>query len=410
MRDLDAGAPGHTTTNWQSHDTLSMWRMLEPQQTDSHWRHVSGLRRMAELTAAHVGRLKQYRDNLAQAWPPERSKASQAFIARLDYLIEHVGKTHEVAAANYTTVSTATAAMQAARGDVEKLHAEYMTKLQALKDHENLIQAERASQLPGTSIGPPPVTEADLEGVNMRARKVMSELSTTLVLAHSRLQRPAPYVHRTTIEQPPRILPVVTAPPRISAESVPSGRRPVRQMDALEPQGSRLTGQFQTGGSDISPSLARLPARSWSGDEIPPKRSDPGLNHSRRVEKGGHLINGAAAPSTGAHSFAGTMSSKFGSVVSGNGIIESPAITQVGDERVRQGVNPAGGVIGGHRESSNLIGHPGVGQPPPPRSRDPMRRREPDNPWQVREGVPAIVVPPSPPTSFDPGPAIGISR
>ncbi|HTF07060.1 MAG TPA: hypothetical protein VK659_02690, partial [Asanoa sp.] len=88
MRDNGGGAPGHSATNWFAHDTLSMWRMLEPQETESYWRHVSGLRKMAELTAAHLGRLQRYRDNLAEAWPPERSKASQVFIARLDYLIE----------------------------------------------------------------------------------------------------------------------------------------------------------------------------------------------------------------------------------------------------------------------------------------------------------------------------------
>ena len=86
MRETLSGAAARSATDWSAHDTPSMWRMLAPQQTEAHWRHVAGLRKLTELTATHMARLQVYRDNLAEAWPPEKSPAARTFIARLDYL------------------------------------------------------------------------------------------------------------------------------------------------------------------------------------------------------------------------------------------------------------------------------------------------------------------------------------
>ena len=41
---MDGG--GYGGTDWNGHDVRHMWRMVENQQTDGHWRQVSGWRKM----------------------------------------------------------------------------------------------------------------------------------------------------------------------------------------------------------------------------------------------------------------------------------------------------------------------------------------------------------------------------
>ena len=196
MRDDGGGGGGYAGTNWFAHDTASMWRMLENQDTDNHWRHVSGLRKITELTSTHLWRLKEYREKLATAWPPERSPAAAAFVGRLDYLIAHVQQTHDVAAANYTTVSTATSTLQLARGQVKAIHEEWANKRRQKQDYDDAVAFQMDSQLPGVSLGDPPVSDDELERLNNRARSVMYDLSSTLLQSQAQLQRPTPYEPR----------------------------------------------------------------------------------------------------------------------------------------------------------------------------------------------------------------------
>ncbi|GIF64704.1 hypothetical protein Ais01nite_27390 [Asanoa ishikariensis] len=401
MRDNDGIPQRESTTNWQAHDTPSMWRMIEPQQTDAHWRHVSGLRRMAELTATHLGRLQRYRDGLAEAWPPERSKASQAFISRLDYLIEHVRGTHQVAAANYSTVSTATAAVQATRSDMEKIHAEYQAKLQALRTYENLAQTERASQLPGTTIGPPPATSADLERINLRARLAMSGLSSALVEAQTRLQRPAPYApvgHRddpTTIYgsrgNKPTIRAMIAAPtpPSPALDGSSGGFRATPYPAPAAPAG---------GPTSILP-------RSLTAEGLP-KRSSNEVE-SRRSNAVGL---GTSGRSTGA--VAAAVVGHVTPAMPTGGIIGPP--TTPGQSGARSGpiINPTGGVISAPPPNSSA-GSPGAV------SGHPSRRHAADNPstqsvlqesWIMAVGVPPVIAPSTAISTHDPGPAIGIDH
>ncbi|HEV7711227.1 MAG TPA: hypothetical protein VGP16_23770, partial [Asanoa sp.] len=229
MRDTASGAAARSATDWSAHDAPSMWRMLAPQETEAHWRHVAGLRKLTELTATHMARLQVYRDHLAEAWPPEKSPAAHAFIARLDYLIGHVRATHEVAATNYSALSTATLTLDSARTKVASINAEYAAKFQTLKDYDALVESTKVSQVPGTSLGPPPVAAADLERLNAKARTVMADLSHTLVLAQIQFRRPTPYESSAPREDPafpPRPIlstapiTVLESPPRTAASAV----------------------------------------------------------------------------------------------------------------------------------------------------------------------------------------------
>jgi len=249
MHDAAEGSRTPTTTNWSLHDTPSMWRMLEPQETVAHWRHVTGLRKLAELTSMHLSRLREYRSRLAEAWPPEKSAASRAFLTRLDYLIAHIRDTHEVAVANHATLTAAVAALDTTRAEVSALHAEYTQKLATKRSHDALIESTKSSLLPGTTIGPPPVTEAELERLNGKARTAMAGLSQTLLIAQAQFRRPAPFSSSSTWETPgtydrksgPAIPPVVAIDPsqQRSAASSPSRSLPTAQQRRLRSHGPK---------------------------------------------------------------------------------------------------------------------------------------------------------------------------
>ncbi|SNT18421.1 hypothetical protein SAMN05421812_103593 [Asanoa hainanensis] len=407
MHDNDGLPQRESTTNWQAHDTPSMWRMIESQQTDAQWRHVSGLRRMAELTATHLGRLQRYRDGLAEAWPPERSKASQAFISRLDYLIEHVRSTHEVAAANYTTVSTATAAVEATRSDMAKLHAEYLAKLKAVRTYEALVQAEQTSQLPGTTIGPPPTTQLDLEAVNARARSVMSGLSTTLVLAHVQLRRPTPYQHRAVIEGGPPIPVIITRTASTGVQAVQAVRTPdTGATNVRRPEGDAMN--HGPTPRDLIPSNPH-PASEANGSRGAVIAGSGPATRASRPETGqrkDYLRAAGATPTSALNANPGSTVPRPERSVAGSGLIAPSGAGARDPERV----NPVGGVIGTPQSGSHLASHPGTGQGPSSQSTRSNTRKDLGEPWQINEGGPAVVMPPAVAAGFDPGPAIGIDK
>ena len=72
------GSGGYGGTNWAGKSVRDMWQAMANQQTDNHWTLLSGWRKSYELTLQHMSAVRSYRDNLATAWPPEKSPASAA--------------------------------------------------------------------------------------------------------------------------------------------------------------------------------------------------------------------------------------------------------------------------------------------------------------------------------------------
>jgi len=398
MRETGGGFVKQTATDWSNHDTPSMWRMLEPQETENHWRHAVGLRKLAELTSTHMRRLQRYRDHLADAWPPSNNAASQAFISRLDYLIDHVSDTHEVAVANYTTFTTAITTIEDARATVKDILGEFEAKIAARKEYVSLIESAKASQLPGTTIGPPPVTDADLEHVNDRARTVMSNLSSTLALATTQLRSPAPYTPRATIEETSGERPFGPVPQTIVHLPAPD--------DGGYQWRSRQTSR---GSVSAGPSLSKV-------------------SSSHRAVGATELGSGAAMPSGEGHSSASIGQPIFGKSdrVWPSLVAESTARSrnQTGSAGiVRDGIvgarpadtgnfprnraNPPGGVIGATPTPVSL---PASNRTSRQESDEVLRRRAPEDHWDTPSGVPSVVLPPEPSKGVDPGPAIGLGR
>ncbi|MFD0741767.1 hypothetical protein ACFQ1L_07615 [Phytohabitans flavus] len=185
-----SGVPGgQTRTSWFERDLPAMWRLLENQQSDDHWRLVAGWRKASELTATHLRRLEQYRTNLAEAWPPDRNAAASAYVARLDFLIENVRTTHDVAAANYTTLSATVGALASARRDLKPLYDEYVATSGTIEYYSNRAAFNAGAEAP-TVIGAAPAGPQDLERLNNRARAIMYTLSHTLIEAEAAIRQP----------------------------------------------------------------------------------------------------------------------------------------------------------------------------------------------------------------------------
>jgi hypothetical protein len=432
----DGGDRGtYSGTDWYAHNVESMWRLLENQETDNHWRQVSGWRRISELTSTHLSRLTEYRDNLASAWPPEKSAASAAFIARLNYLIAHVQAVHDVATHNLATFAAVTGAISTSRRDIERIYGEYVAKRQQKQDYEDMLAFERASQLPGTTIGPPPVGDADLERLTDKARLVMYDLSRTLVEGQTQIQQPPPYVPELAIDagrnddaagaSSPRTLitPIVPiADPGLAGRSsafVPAGVPTVMHAASAGPALSG-TGPptAATPPMAIGPAVPSSPSVSAGGSAtfLPPLPSAGlrGRDASGVIGRTPRALSPGlgvgAKPSAGAVAPASARALPPGGMIGGApaGIIAHPA---TGSQPMRR-VNPVGGVIGNHRAGLDGGMMPVTGSKPIDRrgGESSSQRWDPDHPWDTDVGVDPVVLPSIDRPVTDPGPAIGLDR
>ncbi|GAB3945993.1 hypothetical protein GCM10027614_38670 [Micromonospora vulcania] len=189
-------------TDWQLMDVNSMWACLQDHDTANHWKQVAGWRKVCDLAQIHLGRLQEYRRGLAEAWPPETSAASGTYLAELDELIAKVQHTHDAAAANYTALSAATQAIGTTRAELRKVYEEYAGKLQQRQAYEATAADPKAVM--GSRVTESPVTDAELERLNVQARGMMFNLSGELQQAQATLQnhrpgrRPTPASIRVT--------------------------------------------------------------------------------------------------------------------------------------------------------------------------------------------------------------------
>ena len=119
------GGGGYGGTNWMDMDVIAMWQAIENQDTTAHYQLLTGWQRSYELTLEHLGQVKNYRQSLAEAWPPETSAASAAYIQRLDDLIANLQTTYDAAVANHDAFASATLALRMSRDDVKKVYDEY---------------------------------------------------------------------------------------------------------------------------------------------------------------------------------------------------------------------------------------------------------------------------------------------
>ncbi|WP_433129451.1 hypothetical protein ACQPWW_04645 [Micromonospora sp. CA-240977] len=448
-------------TDWHLMDVNSMWACLQDHETDNHWKQVAGWRKVCDLAQIHLSRLQEYRRGLAEAWPPETSAASRTYLAELDELIDKVQRTHNAAAANYTALSAATQAIGTTRAALRKIHEEYATKSQQKQAFESMAADPKAVM--GNRVTEAPVTDADLERLNVQARAAMFNLSGELQQAQATLQKPPPPPRRPghqpndpdvygTGTQSPIIPPVVAVP------MAPAARLQTSKPASVGPTPLQTTsgvGPILGGiGSGSTPTTANLNLPGFTNPSPAPPGAPAGLPSNIPIRPVGGI-----SP----HPQAGSVGTPLGGnekppqrprppttphpMPPGGLIGGSPGIglnqPGAGSGSPRR-VNPIGGVIGGGGAGTAPSGgagsRPGVGrgfsaaqsfpplggapglagpagaQPNPVR---PSGRKQPensspywdpDNPWETDEGVAPVVRPADDEGNIDPGPAIGFTR
>jgi hypothetical protein len=453
---LDAGGGGgYAGTDWQSQDVRQMWSAVEDQQTDPHWKVVSGWQRTYELTFRHLTRLTEYRDRLAEAWPPERSAASAAYIAHLDYLMNHVQATFDVAVVNSGAFAGAASALTTTRSQLQKIRDEYEANESKLAGWDRQMEDWRKTPIAPKAGKPPaprsPVPSGRQEELNNQARGLMYRLSSELILARAAIRQPPPYQPPQpgraggdsdafggggggSIAPPPPVIPPVVAlpnqPPTTGAGAVPAPGvvGPATGSGAGPTLGG--TGTLPAPGTvnpTLPPQATTLPAPPAGGGVIGPPVA-PIVPPAVRPPAGGVIGGPGAVPQPGAGAAAAPPKPMpVGGVI---GPIGQPVAGQpAGGRPTPQRVNPVGGVIGQRPGGGPVAGPAGArpGGPAVPamtgaaatggraggrRAGDEPGGRswDPDNPWATETGVDPVVLPPPPAGRFDPGPAIGFDR
>ncbi|GAA3902975.1 hypothetical protein [Actinoplanes auranticolor] len=197
------GGGGYGGTHWTAKEVPAMWAAVANQDTEAHFQVVGGWSKTADLTLAHLAQVRVYRDNLASVWPPSKSPAAAAYIARLDKLMADLQATHDAASANYTAFSTVTLTLSLARQKLKTLYEKYESNAKQNYVWQQKQAAAAASPTPtptpSPSPGPsptaltPPVSAAQQEELNRQARVIMYDLSSTLLSGQAALQKPKPY-------------------------------------------------------------------------------------------------------------------------------------------------------------------------------------------------------------------------
>ena len=452
MRDVGVGRSGGLT-DWYLMNVADMWACVQDHQTEQHWRHVAGWRKICELAGQHLTRLRAYRDSLARAWPPETNAAARAYVAELDDLIDQVQRTHDAAAANQTALSAAVQAITSTRTELGKIYEEYAGKLQQKRTWEQIAADPKAAA--GSRASEPPVTDAELERLNVRARGIMYGLSSELQQAQAMLRQPPPNPRPAV--QPARdqhlsdgqlvggnaapiIPPIVPVPrtPSAGTTAPKSSSSPARTVltPGVPKVGPVLGGVKPTPVPDNPlapvterPSLSPSPSPGL-GTQSPPLGARPAKPGPGQPQAGRTSRPNSASPNMPPRT-ANPMGVIGGVPTSG---LSRPPATSGGEHRR---INPVGGIIGGGGAGTAPTGAAGsrpgngrgtaggshtippnstlssFGSTPSPTGRgdaEKQRRWDPDNPWETDEGVSPIVRPPDEEGPIDPGPAIGLNR
>ncbi|MGN9912012.1 hypothetical protein ACTMTJ_31180 [Phytohabitans sp. LJ34] len=392
-----SGVPGAPArTSWYDRDLPAMWRVLENQQSDDHWRLVIGWRKAAELTATHLRRLEQYRANLAEVWPPDRNTAAAAYVARLDFLIQNVRTTHEVAAANYSTLAATVGALASARRDLKPLHDEYVAKSRALQEYTDLAALNAAAEAP-TVIGAAPASSQDLERLNSRGRAIMYTLSHTLVEAEAAIRQPPTYEAVTNKNGgDPNVYGTTAKEPRLGRHLGETGNLAQETVGGAR---SSAAASPSKSGVEVS-GYSVVASRQNLGETPRPLRT---LRPPDRVTPEGRT------------------ETRRGPLISTEGTIGPRAMHTTPEAQIRRDdrrVNPAGGLISGSQRNNLNASH--IGSTPPifgATSSRPDRQGKHTSPhgqadthWELKEGVPPVIEPIRWEREIDTGPVIGIDQ
>ncbi|BCJ72343.1 hypothetical protein CS0771_18870 [Catellatospora sp. IY07-71] len=418
---------GSAGTNWYGMSMQDMWEMVAGRQLTPHYTQASGWKRAGELAYLHKSRLETYKERLSQAWPPEKSEAAKAYLAKLDELILAVDDVAKTATQNHQYSSDIPAALSEAQWKLKPIREEYNRIDQAVRNGEPVALPS------GTT------PEKYLQGKLNEARQVMYNLSADLSLVRVNMAPPKPYLPPNSRRvdsggdygngggggvMPPFIPPVVP----IGAQAVPP---PSVGTGVLAPvpvaTGPDLTGLAPTVPTPTTtlpgtpptvgtpPPTGGLPPTGLIGAPPPTSPTVTGLPPGGRPAgpvigappTGGGAVPRGAMPAGGV--IGGAPGAGAGRGAGPAGARTNPVGGMIGGGGGAPG-RGAGGVVSGRGGQAGLGPMGGMAGRPGQRRDGDDPDFDPDTQWSVDQGVAPVLDAPDTPGPVDPGPAIGLTR
>ncbi|GIF06396.1 hypothetical protein Asi03nite_39340 [Actinoplanes siamensis] len=428
-------------TDWTRKTVPQMWSMLAAHDGTVHKDLLVTWKKSADLLIDHLSRVRRYRDNLAEAWPPEKNRAAAKYLDRLDDLIKHLTETHHATVENHRALGAATSALVGARRKLEPIYRTYL----ASQQEAEAVAARKRSNTETLGkyriIAPPPLTPVESRQLqlHLQAQAVMSALSTDLAQAQLNITTPKLYDPSIPVDDSKPFMDSGgnshPSPPsriqsfpgeqyarsgHVSTDSglpqpnnsiqnqgrVPSFYSPPIPQEVAPPN-SRTS---ELAISELTPSKGR-PTTSSTALDVPGDPSTSAAGGPRKPQ-----ITGITRSVTQANPIASAGNSSSPTRANQGSIPGGILGTPPGVANSRSGtlppeirrVNPVGGIIG----------QPGImGGPPGPMQKLRPSRGDssgsdhwnPEDPWATEKGVPPILLPPKK-EKINPGPALGLPQ
>jgi len=445
-----AGGGGGGSTYFYGISPDVMWAWVNRDLTP-HYEQATAWKKASELAGLYSSRLQTFRDKLAQAWNPDTSPASQAYLTRLDDLITAVKDVDLVAGRNYQASVNIPNAISEAKYKLEPIYNRFK---QAEVDYDVEDPGSRS-----TAADSPANRYNDAWN---EAAGVMYSLATDLSQSQYGLAKPAPYKPPGTIRPidddyyiggevgPPVIPPVMPIAPSAVPPTMPTGpvspfpgpKAPDLQTltpNIPAPGGPPSVGtppgpvspHAPTPGGPLPPGGVIPKPGPAGGVPVPPRGAPPmpgqlgGLppqGPAGRPGTPGPGVIGGGPANTGRPA-GGARANPVGGMIGGPASGRAGGIGPVGPG----GAGAAGGVAGGGRGPAGrgpgvggagaagrgggvgamgMAGARGSGHPD-----EDGEHFDPDTQWDVAHGVaPVLDAPEEDSRPIDPGPAIGLSR
>jgi hypothetical protein len=128
-----------------------LWEMVAADNVDDAHLHLATLRRQQTVLETQRDRLRVLRDQLAEAWPPEKSEAAKAFLQRINDMIRAMSLTASGAADVRTNLNLIIDSILQARTNLAPLVEEYQRTVkvpdQRVGEHARKMLDERARRI-----------------------------------------------------------------------------------------------------------------------------------------------------------------------------------------------------------------------------------------------------------------------
>ncbi len=392
---------GVPQTDWSPYRLDEIWDMVRDEDRWVNWTQHDAWRRMAALCTDQADQLERALNQLLERWPPRPGSAAEAFKNQVSHLVSSMRQNAQAALDNQDPLRKISYAISLAQAEIAALLEQRRTY--ALAEQQLIPQPTPA---PGQI--PIPAAPPDLQRppdnwratLDLQARTVMATTDAAVGAEAARINVPARYTFGVPIQIKTNGIGGTVPTGSFRGPTIPAMR-----FDPPPPHGGPLS--TMPASFDADPVLA--------GTTVP----SPPLSNAPN-------IIGSIPYSAGAGSFAAT---PYPTVLAPGGIIgaRAPAGQKTSGESGRA---PGGGAAGRAGTQGAMPMAPMV---PPPAGFRPLvasgggvaasgragvgaahwRRStaDPDDPWAVREGGPAVLEPGREPTDHDPGPGvIGLSR